>query len=136
MRAINQTKRLLLSAAILLVAGALVLGTLRVQGFWDESKAVHIKADEIESSTLAVGTHLIHLSALTDAIYAIAEQSAEDSGQSQIYYKSELGGGAWFDITSASSLEDITTGGMPITDEEMEELFFTHHTKSDQITYD
>ena len=76
------------------------------------------------------------LSALTDSLYEIANTSAEESGQGQIYYKSELGEGAWFDITSATSLLDITTGGSPVTDGEMEELFFTHHTKSDKITYD
>ena len=53
-----------------------------------------------------------------------------------MYYKSELSGGTWFDITSASSLEDITTGGSPVLDSEIEALFFTHHTRSDGITYD
>lgn len=113
-----------------------MLGTLYAQGFWDESRAVHIKARSIETSTLVIGTHLIHLSALTDSVYEIAEKSAEESGQNQIYYKSELGGDAWFNISSATSLSDITTSGMPITDEEIEELYFTHHTKSDKITYD
>lgn len=121
---------------VVLLVAALVLGTLQASGFWDESKAVRIKAGEIENSTLAIGTHLIHLSALTDSLYEIANTSAEESGQGQIYYKSELGEGAWFDITSATSLLDITTGGSPVTDGEMEELFFTHHTKSDKITYD
>lgn len=127
-----------LSAAALVLAaiGALVLGGLYAQGFWDDSRAVHIKPGEIEDSTLAIGTHLIHLSALNDSIYEIAEKSAEESGQNQIFYKSELGGGAWFDISSASSLSDIALGGAPVTDEEMEALFFTHHTKSDKVTYD
>ena len=100
---------------VVLLVAALVLGTLQVSGFWDESKAVRIKAGEIENSTLAIGTHLIHLSALTDSLYEIANTSAEESGQGQIYYKSELGEGAWFDITSATSLLDITTGGSPVT---------------------
>lgn len=123
-------------AVVLAVIGGLVLRGLYARGFWDESRAVHIKPREIENSTLAIGTHLIHLSALNDSIYEIAEKSAEESGQSQIFYKSELGGGAWFDISSASSLNDITVGGSPVTDEEMEALFFTHHTKSDGVTYD
>ena len=118
------------------MVGSLVLGTLYVQGFWDENRAVHIKSATIESSTLAIGTHLIHLSALTDSIYEIAEKSAEESGQDQIYYKSELGGDAWFNISSATSLADITTSGSPVTDEEIEALYFTHHTKSDKVTYD
>lgn len=125
-----------LLAAGSLVVGLLVAGTLYARGFWDSSKAVHIKSGEIETSTLAIGTHLIHLSALTDAIYTIASDSAGESGQNRIYYKSELGEGAWFDITTATSLADITTAGTPVTDETIEALFFTHHTKSDKITYD
>ena len=129
-------RRWLTVLTVVLLAGSLILGTLYAQGFWDESRAVHIKARDIESSTLAIGTHLIHLSALTDSIYEIAEKSAEESGQNQIYYKSELGGDTWFNISSATSLADITTSGASVTDEEIEALYFTHHTKSDKITYD
>ena len=125
---------ILLAAA--LAAGLLATGTLYARGFWNEERAVHIKSADIESSTLAIGTHLIHLSALTDSLYEIAEQSAEDSGQDQIYYKSELGGDAWFEISSATSLADITTSGTPVTDEEIEALYFEYHTKSDKVTYD
>lgn len=132
----GRLRRLIAGAAVVAVIGTLVLGGLYAQGFWDDSRAVHIKPGEIEDSTLAIGTHLIHLSALNDSIYEIAEKSAEESGQNQIFYKSELGGGAWFDISSAYSLSDITLGGSPVTDEEMEALFFTHHTKSDGVTYD
>lgn len=131
----NQRRWAVLTAAVL-TAGALLLGTLYAQGFWDESRAVHINARTIEPSTLAIGTHLIHLSALSDSVYELAQTSAEESGQDQIYYKSELGGDAWFNISSATSLEDITTGGAPVTDEEIEALYFTYHTKSDKITYD
>ena len=117
---------------MILAAGSLALGgLLYAQGFWDEEKAVHITADAIEPSTLAIGTHLIHLSALTDSLYEIANQSAEESGQNTIYYKSELGGGAWFDITSATSLADITEQGTAVQNGDIEALFFTHHTKSD-----
>ncbi len=131
-----RSRRWLTVSAAVLLAGALVLGTLYARGFWDESRAVHIKAQDVETSTLAIGTHLIHLSALTDSIYEIAEKSAEESGQDQIYYKSELGGDAWFNISSAASLSDITVSGSPVTDEEIEALYFTHHTKSDKVTYD
>lgn len=103
---------------------------------WNEDDAVHIKSSDIENSTLAVGTHLIALSALNDELYKTAEQSAEDSGQNRIYYKSELAKGTWYDITSASSLKDITTQGTPVQDSEIEALFFTYHTKSDGKTYD
>lgn len=122
--------------AAVIMAGSLALGIVYAQAFWDESRAVHIRAQDIESSTLAIGTHLIHLSALNDGIYEVAQKSAEDSGQDQIYYKSELGGDTWFNISTATSLADITTSGAPVRDEEIEALFFTHHTRSDKITYD
>lgn len=121
---------------LVLAAVAVTVGLLYTSAFWDETSAVHINAEEIEDSTLAIGTHLVHLSAITDSIYEVAQSSAEESGQTQIYYKSELGGGVWFNITTAKSLADITTQGTPMKNEEIEELFFTHHTKSDKITYD
>ncbi|MDR2163247.1 MAG: hypothetical protein LBO70_04815 [Clostridiales Family XIII bacterium] len=112
---------------------------------WDESKAVHIKPAGIENSTLIIGTHLIHISALTEELYDIAMQSAGDSGQDKVYYKSELGGGAWCDITEANSLSSIATGytdpsGMnsitAVDNSVIASLFFEYHTKSDGITYD
>ncbi len=106
---------------------------------WDETKAVQFTAakyDSIEDSTLLIGTHLIHLSALNDSIYEVAQTSAEESGQNRIYYKSELADGAWFDITTASSLADITTAGTPVTTDSLTGLYLTHHTKSDGKTYD
>lgn len=122
-----------LTLALLVAVGAI---TVLVQAVWNEEEAVHITPSEIEDSTLAIGTHLIHLSALTNELYEIASDSADESGQTEIYYKSELSAGTWFNITTASSLEDITTGGTPVLDSEIEELFFTHHTKSDGVTYD
>ena len=88
MKILTRTKRWLITLVLILAAGSLTLGGLYARGFWDETKAVHIKADDIEASTLAIGTHLIHLSALTDSIYELASQSADESGQNVIYYKS------------------------------------------------
>ena len=132
-----KSKRIVLKTFLVLVL-SVVLGfsVFFVNAIFNEEEAVHITPSEIEDSTLVVGTHLIHLSALNDTIYETAQKSAEESGQNRVYYKSELADGAWFDITSASTLEDITTGGTPVEDSVIEELFFTHHTKSDGVTYD
>lgn len=121
--------------AVLVVALTLS-GVLLSSAVWDETTAVHVDPAAMEPSTLVVGTHLIHLSALTDSIYTVAKRSAEDSGQLNLYYRSELAGGAWFDITSATTLADITTAGSPVGEEVIAALFFTHHTKSDGVTYD
>lgn len=103
---------------------------------FDETEAVHINAGEIEDATIAIGTHLISLHAMNDTIYGIAVQSAEESGQQKIYYKSELGNSGWYDISGASSLDAICPKGNAVEIATIQELFFTHHTRSDGITYD
>ena len=126
-----------LVAAVAVLTGALAWEIS--SAVWDETQAVQFTAarfDSIEDSTLLIGTHLIHLSALNDSIYEVAQTSAEESGQNRIYYKSELADGAWFDITTASSLADITTGGTPVTTDSLASLYLTHHTRSDGKTYD
>ena len=47
-----------------------------------------------------------------------------------------MAGGAWFDITDAGSIQDITTKGDIVSDETINALYVTHHTKSDGMTYD
>lgn len=103
---------------------------------FDEASAVHIAPEETGEGTLAVGTHLIYIDAADGTIYEIAAQSAEQSGQTEMYYKSEFGGGAWYCLDSAQSLEDITEGAVKAKDSEIAELLFTHHTREDGITYD
>ncbi len=101
-----------------------------------KEEAVHIDPSTIENATLAIGTHLIYLHSLNEEIYATALESASDSGQDKWYYKSELAGGMWLDISDAGSIKDITTAGKIVDDSKIEALYFTHHTKSDGITYD
>lgn len=103
---------------------------------FDEASAVHIAPEETGEGTLAVGTHLIYIDAADDTIYETAAQSAEQSGQTEMYYKSEFGGGAWYCLDSAQSLEDITEGAVKAKDSEIAELLFTHHTREDGITYE
>lgn len=118
--------------AVLGIAGKSALSYALI----DETNAVHIDASEIEDATLIIGSHLIYLDSMNDQIYALAMKSAEDANQYQRYYKSELAGGVWYDITDAGALSDITTTGIVVEDKVIEELFMTHHTKSDGITYD
>lgn len=102
---------------------------------FDQNKAVQLDLSTIEDSTLLIGTHLIYLHSLNDHIYEIAMQSAADSGQDRIYYKSELAGGIWMDITDAGSISDISAGGIVADMDELNSLYLTHHTKSDGLTY-
>lgn len=102
----------------------------------DESDSVHIDASEIEDSTLIIGSHLIYLGSLNDQIYEIATESAAEFNQYNTYYKSEIAGGTWYEISNATVLADITTEGVIVDESEIEALSMTHHTKSDGITYD
>ena len=98
--------------------------------------SVTVKDADIEVGTMVIGSHLIYVGALTDELYEIATDSASTFNQSEMYYKSEFANGTWYQITSAESLADISTSGTPVSADVIESLQFTHHTKSDGITYD
>lgn len=124
-------------AAFLMLLG---IGIYAVAAPNDETSltpaSVHIKSGDIENATLAIGSHLIYIGAMTDEIYQIAYDSASTFSQSNLYYKSELGGGSWYEISSATSVADISSEGTPVADSVIEALSFTYHTKADGITYD
>jgi hypothetical protein len=140
----NKCKRLLRKKLIIPAVSLLIIFSIIVlfisNALWDERNAVRINAGNIENSTLTIGTHLIHLSSLSDKLYEIAQESAFESGQIRIYYKSELMGGTWCDITDATTLSAIAEGmsgeQFPVQNSVIEALFFTHHTGSDGITRD
>lgn len=102
----------------------------------DEESAVHIEPGSIEDSTLIIGTHLIYRKELDDYLYKLAVSSAEQWGQTKMYYKSELGDGKWYSISDADSVSAITTRGKAVSDDVVKELWLTHHTKSDGKTYE
>lgn len=130
----KRQKKFILAFIIIFIC---VCGTRLANAIWDFSSAVQVDLSSIEDSTLIIGTHLIHLSAMTDELYQIAYQSATDSIQTNMYYKSELADGAWIDLGSASSVFDLTNvGNKAASDQELNELYFEYHTKSDYITYD
>ena len=52
----------------------------------------------VEDSVLFIGTYIVHKDALNDQIYEKARDSAAESGQSEVYYKSEISDGQWFNI--------------------------------------
>ncbi len=127
-----------LTAVVLLFAAG---GTAVVRAALESDKStsvrsVHMQDARIENSTIIIGSHLIHISALTDELYQVALDSANDFNQTQMYYKSELADGTWFEISEATSIADITTSGTPVSKSVIENLEFTHQTKSDGITID
>lgn len=103
---------------------------------FNEEDTTHVNDDDIENSTLIIGTHLIHISALNDSLYDIAQESAQSSGQNEMYYKSELADGKWFEISAATGLSDIMDEGSAVDKSVIEALNLRYYTKSDGITYD
>lgn len=131
-----------IAAAILSVGvfSWILSGQMAKGAVFDESRAVtyeeYASSHVIEDSTLFIGTYIIHIQALTDELYEKAMDSATDSNQTRIYYKSELAGGAWFDITDAAGLSDISDQGTVIPESELADLWVTCYTGSDGITRD
>lgn len=127
--------RIMIAAALTVVLIS-CFGKNMAVALFDQNRAVQLDLSTIENSTLLIGTHLIYLHSLNDQIYEIAMQSASDSGQDRMYYKSELAGGMWMDITDAGSISDISAGGIAADVNEINSLYLTHHTRSNGITYD
>ncbi len=129
---------------VMILLGALSAGLLDGQkacgAAFDESKAVRYRdyaaSHTIEESMLFIGTYLIHSQSLTDELYEKALDSAADSSQTATYYKSELAGGAWFDISDASGLAEISSQGTVVDESELADLWVTCYTGSDGVTKD
>ncbi len=122
--------------AIAVIATIILIPNFVARAIINEDELVHIKDGQVENSTLIIGTHLIHISAMTDEIYEIAQKSQSESNQTEIYYKSELSDGSWYAITNASGVKDITQEGTPVKTSQIEQLGVRYYTKSDKLTYD
>ncbi len=128
-------KRILQLAAVILVIAATAAFFLRdALAIFSEKSAVKYReyaaSHTVEDSTLFVGTYLIHINAVTDELYAQAQNSGSEANQTSIYYKSELAGGAWFDITNAEGLTDIMDKGTAVSDDEIGELYVQYAVDS------
>ncbi len=129
---------IVLSAATL----ALVFGkSVPSQALFDESKAITYQnfaaKNTVEDSVLFIGTYIVHKDALNDDIYQKAQDSASDSGQSEIYYKSELSDGQWFLLDMVDNgVEGISTNGLPESIDTINPLYVTHYAGSDGILRD
>ncbi len=129
--------RILQIIVILIVVGAVTLGLFRSRAFalfnakdamrYSEYAASHT----IENSTIFYGTWLISMSAMTDELYQKAEESAQDSNQTEMYYKSELAGGSWFNVTDAEGLSDIMNTGDIIDESELANLYVQYFVGPD-----
>lgn len=124
----------MLTAALLLTRK---MPLLAVESDRDNSiRSVRVENAQIGESTLVIGSYLIDLKGLNDHIYEIAQDSAGEFSQSRLYYKSELAGGQWFEISDATSIRDITNAGTPVSPSVIEALAFTHRVAADGTVTD
>ncbi|MDE7307340.1 MAG: hypothetical protein K2N61_01540 [Lachnospiraceae bacterium] len=137
MRYAKRKKCILLAVGTLAAGFVAIFGTIMARAVFDgDTEAVHINPDEIENSTLIIGTHLIHISVLNDEIYDVAIKTTQVSGQTELYYKSELSNGDWYMISDASELFDIISPEKKVDSSVIHDLYIRFHTRSDGITYD
>jgi len=123
--------------AILCIIGIIsFIRLIRANAVTNEEDTVHIQSSDIDNGTLIIGTHLIYLDSMTEEIYEIAKDSQAQSNQYLMYYKSELADGAWYEISSAQNITDISSSEKIVAASVVEALNVRYHTKQDKITYD
>ena len=94
----KKTAKVLAALVCMAMIGGIAVNTTDVIAALESSKdsgtrSVHVSDSSIENSTLAIGSHLIHINGMTDKLYELAQESANEFNQSKVYYKSELAGG-------------------------------------------
>ena len=105
----KRLKRIVQLAIFAAVAVTAVL-LLRINALavFNEDKAMRFSeysaSHTIDNSVLFVGTYLININAMSDEIYQKAQESQSESNQLEIYYKSELADGSWFDETESRAI--------------------------------
>ena len=73
-----------------------------------------INRNYLTNGMMLIGAFLIHKDYMNDSIYNLAVNSMAQYNQPIFYYKSELAGGKWIDVLSASDLNELrgVTGGV------------------------
>ena len=130
--------------SIVLVAGLLAAAFSRnfvSEAIFDPDKAINYQqfaaSTNVENSVLFIGTYIVHKDALNDQIYDKAKNSASESGQSDIYYKSEISDGQWFNIGDIENgVKGISTQGKPENIETINPLYVTYYVGADGIMKD
>jgi hypothetical protein len=100
-----------------------------------------ISAAAFDNRTIIIGTHAISLDGINGEIVKKAQASmAFKEGeaikeQKNIYYKSDLSKGTWFDITSSTSIQNvIESGDNVVTNDLIDGLKLTHYTNAKGAT--
>lgn len=111
------------------IIGALYLNPFKSTASYDKDKAITYgefnQRTPVADRYFFVGTYLFSLDVITDDIYEKAINSQSEMSQFNEYYKSELAGGVWFDISDATDLTNITVNGTKVDEQEQNKLYVT-----------
>ncbi len=132
--------------AVSVVLCVTVLGTvlgkpIKTQALFDPDKAINYRTfasrTTVEDSVLFIGTYIIHKDALSEDLYQKAVDSGSESGQSEIYYKSEISDGQWFETGNIDNgVRGISVEGLPVSIDTINPLYVTYYVGADGILRD
>ncbi|MBO5551453.1 MAG: hypothetical protein J5966_05790 [Lachnospiraceae bacterium] len=134
-------KRMIQAGIIAAVAAAAVFAVrIRALAVFNEEKAMRFSeyssSHTIDDSVMFIGTYLININSMTDELYAKAQESQSESNQTEVYYKSELADGSWFDVTDGEKLTDIMDTGKIVSEDELADLFVQYYVGADGAVID
>ena len=90
----------------------------------------------VPSGTLFIGTWMMDAQAVNSTMYTRAVRSMAEDDQQIMYYKSELAGGRWRDISSATSLSAILPAGEDVADKELLDFYISVYVGADGMPID
>ncbi len=85
-------------------------------------------ASAFPDRTIIIGSYAIVIDHMTNSILEKAEQSAQSENQNNIYYKSDINSGTWYDITQSSDISEISkTVDNVVSYQQINGLTLTHY---------
>ncbi len=131
---------LALVITVVTVGGVIAYNTIKANAIYDTNKATTFRELNakmpISDKFFFVGTYVFALDAITDEIYDKALDSQTSFNQYNNYYKSELAGGVWYDISDATDLTAITKDGTPVEQSKIDPLYVTVYIDATGKVYD
>lgn len=92
-------------------------------------------AEEFPEKTIIIGTYAIVLDVVNEELLEVALQSAETNMQNEVYFKSDVNSGVWYNITNSDSISDISESTANIVkNEDIDKLYLTHYTNASGVT--
>ncbi|MCR5748252.1 MAG: hypothetical protein K6G03_11140 [Lachnospiraceae bacterium] len=138
----KKTKIRLIQAAVvaLIAVTGILLFKNNALALFNAEKAMryseYSSSHTIENSVMFIGTYLININAMTDELYEKAQESQSDSNQMDVYYKSELADGAWFNVTNSETLTDIMDDANKVSEAELANLYVQYYVGADGTVTD